>query len=900
MKDPLYLLDGYSLIYRSYFGFIRSPLRNPDGKNVSAVFGFFRALLSILNKRDTLRFVVTMDSKTKTFRHEMYPEYKATRDKSPDDLFEQIPVIEDILEKMGIPVVRVDGFEADDLMGTLACRSREERRPCFIISGDKDLLQFTGDGVKIMKLEKGSFIEMDRDDVFEDRGVWPEQIVDYLSLVGDTADNVPGVAGIGPKTAAKLLQEYGTLDGIYENVEKIKSKSQKQKLIDNKENAYFSRDLVVIRTDVAMDMAIDDMTVKNLNSEEAARALMDQGLQSLADELVPGLAASEGSSAGKAEDKPAAAKGEYSAVLTESDLDAWIEAIKAKGMVSLDTETDSIDPMKANPVGICLSVGDEKACYIPIKAEGADCLSEDLIRAKLKPVLEDENIRIIGQNIKYDYKVLVRWGIELGNLYFDTMIAAWMIDAGSPLNMDFLAERYLNYRTVHFKDVVPKGKLFSDVPLEEAVDYAAEDADITWRLYEVLEKTLEDDGLKELYTTLEMKLVRILADMEIRGIELNREDLIEYGVELESSLEALRAEIYELCGREFNINSTKQLQEVLFEDRKLTPIKKTKSGYSTDTSVLQKLAEEDPVPEKILVHRGLAKLKSTYVDTLPEMVNPATGRIHTNLIQTGTATGRIASKDPNLQNIPVKDENGRRIRKAFHPKPGCVFLSADYSQIELVVLAHLSQDPGLKDAFISGADVHAKTASTIFKVDLEEVTPAQRRIAKTINFGVMYGMSAFRLSNELKISRGEAAGFIDTYFEEYSGIKQFVDDTVAQAEKDGGVYTILGRFRPVREITSKNKIEKSAAVRVAVNTRIQGSAADIVKRAMLGIDWALKQKGLEAKVLLQVHDEIILEVPEAEIESCKFLLTKVMEGAWDMDVPLRVNVEEGNNWGDIH
>ncbi|MDC7242048.1 MAG: DNA polymerase I, partial [Spirochaetales bacterium] len=628
--------------------------------------------------------------------------------------------------------------------------------------------------------------------------------------------------------------------------------------------------------------------------------LMDQGLQSLADELVPGMAASEGSTAGKDEDKPAAAKGEYSAVLTESDLDAWIEAIKAKGMVSLDTETDSIDPMKANPVGICLSVGDEKACYIPIKAEGADCLSEDLIRAKLKPVLEDENIRIIGQNIKYDYKVLVRWGIELGNLYFDTMIAAWMIDAGSPLNMDFLAERYLNYRTVHFKDVVPRGKLFSDVPLEEAVDYAAEDADITWRLYEVLEKTLEDDGLKELYTTLEMKLVRILADMEIRGIELNREDLIEYGVELESSLEALRAEIYELCGREFNINSTKQLQEVLFEDRKLTPIKKTKSGYSTDTSVLQKLAEEDPVPEKILVHRGLAKLKSTYVDTLPEMVNPATGRIHTNLIQTGTATGRIASKDPNLQNIPVKDENGRRIRKAFHPKPGCVFLSADYSQIELVVLAHLSQDPGLKDAFISGADVHAKTASTIFKVDLEEVTPTQRRIAKTINFGVMYGMSAFRLSNELKISRGEAAGFIDTYFEEYSGIKQFVDDTVAQAEKDGGVYTILGRFRPVREITSKNKMEKSAAVRVAVNTRIQGSAADIVKRAMLGIDWALKQKGLEAKVLLQVHDEIILEVPEAEIESCKFLLTKVMEGAWDMDVPLRVNVEEGNNWGDIH
>ena len=882
MKDPLYLLDGYSLIYRSYFGFIRSPLRNPDGKNVSAVFGFFRALLSILNKRDTIRFVVTMDSLTKTFRHEMYPEYKATRDKSPDDLFEQIPVIEDILEKMGIPVMRVNGYEADDLMGTLACRSRDEGRPCYIISGDKDLLQFTGDGVKIMKLEKGNFIEMDRDDVFEDRGVWPEQIVDYLSLVGDTADNVPGVAGIGPKTASKLLQDYGTLDCIYENLDKIKSKSQKQKLEDNKENAYFSRDLVVIKTDVPMDeMAIDDMIVKNLNSEEAARALMDQGLQSLADELVPGLAAEKS----ETKEKPAATKGEYTAVLTAEDLDFWIEKVREKGMVSLDTETDSLDPMKANPVGICLSVGDEKACYVPVKAEGAECLPEDLIREKLKPVLEDENIKIIGQNIKYDYKVLNRWGITPANLFFDTMIAAWMIDAGSPLNMDFLAERYLNYRTVHFKDVVPKGGIFSDVPLEDAVDYAAEDADITWRLYEVLNETLEKDGLLDLFTTLEMQLVRILADMEIRGIQLNSEELITYGAELETSLDALREEIYGLCGKEFNINSTKQLQEVLFEDRKLTPLKKTKSGYSTDTSVLQKLAEEDPVPEKILVHRGLAKLKSTYVDTLPQMVNAATGRVHTNFVQTGTATGRIACKDPNLQNIPVKDENGRRIRKAFYPKDGCVFLSADYSQIELVVLAHLSQDPGLKDAFISGADVHSKTAATIFKVPIEEVTPGQRRIAKTINFGVMYGMSAFRLSNELKISRGEAAGFIDTYFEEYSGIKQFVDDTVTQAEKDGGVYTILGRFRPVREITSKNKMEKSAAVRVAVNTRIQGSAADIVKRAMLGIDWALRQKNLEARVLLQVHDEIILEVPEAEVESCRFLLTKVMEGAWEMDVP---------------
>jgi DNA polymerase-1 len=906
MKDPLYLLDGYGLIYRSYFGFIRSPLRNPDGRNISAVFGFFRSLLNMLAKRDTKNLVVLMDSKTKTFRHEMYPEYKATRDKTPDDLFEQIPLIEELLKLMGFTTLRVDGFEADDLMGTLAIRAKEEGRPCYIISGDKDLLQFTGEGIGVLKPVKSDFEELDRDGVFEDRGVWPEQIVDYLALVGDTADNVPGVAGIGPKTAAKLLQSYKTLEGVYEHLDEIKSKSQREKLIKDKENAFFSKELVIIKTDVPLPEDFDpaSLTISNFNSQEAARLFVKEGMPSLAKEICPDLDASAVAgglfAASGDDDAPPAAKGSYRAVLTTEDLDAWIAKIREKKMVSLDTETDNLDSMLAHPVGICLSVGDEEACYIPLKAPETDCLSEDAVRNALKPVLEDENIRVIGQNIKYDYKVLSRWGITIANLYFDTMIAAWMIDAGSPVNMDFLAERYLKYATVHFKDIVPKGGIFSDVPLEQAVDYAAEDADITWRLFEVLQTRLEEETLVDLFRDLEMPLVRIFAEMEIRGILLNKEEMVEYGGELETALTGLKQEIYDLCGKEFNINSTKQLQEVLFTDRKLTPIKKTKSGYSTDTSVLTQLAEEDPVPEKILVHRALAKLKSTYVDTLPEMIHPETGRIHTTFAQTGTATGRIASRDPNLQNIPVRDENGRRIRRAFRPKPGHVFVSADYSQIELVVLAHLSGDPGLKEAFLSGEDVHAKTAATIFKCPIGEVTPAQRRIAKTINFGVMYGMSPFRLSNELKISRGEAAGFIDTYFEEYSGIKAFVDDTVALAEKEGGVHTILGRFRPVKEINSRNKMEKSAATRIAVNTRIQGSAADIVKRAMLGIDWAIEQKGLESRVLLQVHDEIILEVPEKEIEDCSFLLQKVMEGAWVMDVPLKVNVEKGVNWGEIH
>ncbi len=895
MKEPLYLLDGYSVIYRAYFAFIRQPMRNLEGKNVSAIFGFFRTVFSIRKRRNTDRLVVLMDSKTKTFRHEMYPEYKATRDKTPDDLHEQIPVIEELLEILGIPCLRTDGYEADDLMGTLAVKAKEEGRQAYIISGDKDLLQFAGGNISILKPDKGELVEMNREEVFNDRGVWPEQIVDYLALVGDTADNVPGVAGIGPKTASRLLQTYGTLDEVYNHLDEIKSKSQKQKLEDNRENAFFSRELVQIKTDVPIEYDEENLVIRGERTQEAAARFLAEGIASLARELDPEI---------QAEEKPEAPKnnrkGEYEAVLTPEALQSWIDRIREKGAVSLDCETDSLDPMQANPVGICLSVGGEKACYIPLTAPDARCLPMDLVKGELKALLEDPSLKIIGQNIKYDWKVLKRWGIHLGDVFFDTMIAAWMIDAGTAVNMDFLAERYLDYKTVHFKDIVPKGKLFSDVPLEEAVEYAAEDADITWRLYEVLDPLLEEKKLKNLFDTMEMPLIRILGEMEYRGILLDQVEMDLYSRELEDSLDLLKKEIYTLCGRKFNINSTKQLQEVLFTDRKLQPVKKTKSGYSTDTSVLQQLAQEDPVPEKILIYRGLAKLKSTYVDTLPGMINPSTGRIHTSYIQTGAATGRLASRDPNLQNIPVRDENGRRIRKAFHPEKGSLFLSADYSQIELVVLAHLSEDPGLIEAFTTGEDVHRKTASLIYKQPVSEITSSQRRIAKTINFGVMYGMSAFRLSNELKIPRAEAKQFIDTYFEEYGGIKKFVDDTIVQAEKEGGVHTVMGRFRPIPQITSKNKMEKSGAERAAVNSRIQGTAADIVKMSMLALDKRLKESELKARVLLQVHDEIILEVPEEEASLCEKLLREVMEGIMELKVPLKANVETGRSWGDIH
>ncbi|OQY33623.1 MAG: DNA polymerase I [Spirochaetaceae bacterium 4572_59] len=895
MKEPIYLLDGYSVIYRAYFAFIRQPMRNSEGKNVSAVFGFFRTIFSICKKRNTDHLIVLMDSKTKTFRHEMYKEYKANRDKTPDDLHEQIPVIEELLALLGIPCIRVDGYEADDLMGTLAVKASQDDRQVYIITGDKDLLQFVCDKVSVLKPEKGDLTEIKRDDVFEDRGVWPEQIVDYLSLMGDAADNIPGVPGIGPKTASKLLQTFGSLDEIYNRLDEIKSKNQKQKLADNRENAFFSRELVLIKTDCPVPYDEKSLRIKGEKTEEAAKRFMEEGIPTLARELQPDIVAEE-----KLEAPKNNKKGEYEAVLNEEDLSRWCALVKERGIVSLDCETDSLDPMRANPVGICFSVGGEKACYIPLILPHGDCLPQTVVRSALKPLLEDPAVKVIGQNIKYDWKVLKRWGIDLGDVFFDTMVAAWMVDAGSAVNMDFLAERYLNYKTVHFKDIVPKGKLFSDVPLDEAVGYAAEDADITWRLYEVLDDLLEKKKLKSLFETLEMPLVRILAEMEFRGILLNEVEMDLYSHELDNAIDLLKKEIYTLCGKKFNINSTKQLQEILFVDRKLQPLKKTKSGFSTDTSVLTQLAEEDPVPEKILIYRGLAKLKSTYVDSLPTMINPVSGRLHTSYVQTGAATGRLASRDPNLQNIPVRDENGRRIRKAFYPEKGSIFLSADYSQIELVVLAHLSEDPGLMEAFNKGEDVHRKTASLIFKVPAEEVISSQRRIAKTINFGVMYGMSAFRLSNELKISRAEAKQFIDTYFEEYAGIKRFVDDTVAQAEKDGGVYTLMGRFRPIPQITSKNKMEKSAAERAAVNSRIQGTAADIVKKAMLAMDKKLAEENLKAKVLLQVHDEIILEVPEEEAGICEKILRDVMEGIIQLNVPLNTSIESGKSWGDIH
>jgi len=953
MKEPLYLLDGYSLIYRSYFAFISKPLINPAGQNRSAVFGFFRTVITFFQERNPAHFCVVLDSRVPTFRHEKYPEYKATRDKTPQDLHDQVPVVEEICAALGIPIVRKDGFEADDIIATYATRCMKEGRPCRIITGDKDLLQLVEKGVVVLRPDKGGYLELSRDQVYENWGVWPEQMVDYLSLTGDQSDNVPGVRGVGPKTAEKLISRYGTLDAVYAHLDEL-SPGDRRKLEEGRESAFMSRDLIVLVTDIPGLPGLEDLRIPRLRSEEAAPLFLREGARSLAEQVTafslplkgyrtrgaqpsaaefdfaaPAAAASNPAPAGKTaaqESAPGAAAvsgpipapgaaaapaggpvpgysgpGSYEAVTSLDALSAWIEKVRAAKRFAYDVETDGLDEMTARPVGFSLSVGGNAGCYIPLRAEGREILPEAEVRTHLSRILTDPSLMLVGQNHKYDYKVTKRWGIPVNNLYFDTMIAAWLLDAqGGVYNMDRLAEVFLGYRTIHFDDVVPKGATFDTVPLDVAVRYSAEDADITFRLFEVFEPMLRERGLEKLFREIEIPLVSVLAEMELRGIRLLPGILTEYGAELEKTMRGIEAEIYKLCGREFNIGSTKQLQEILYIERKLPPSPRTKPGYSTDVPVLEELAREDKVPELILRHRTLSKLKSTYVDALPLLINPETGRIHSRFVQTGTATGRLSSRDPNLQNIPIREEEGRRIRTAFVPCEGSVFISADYSQIELVVLAHLSEDPALIEAFMGGADVHRRTASLIFGVPLEEVSPEQRRIAKTINFGVMYGMSSFRLSQELSIPRGDATRFIDSYFSTYRGVRGYMERVIAKAEETGKVSTIFGRERAIPGIASRNKTEKQGAERMAVNTGIQGSAADIVKKAMLAISARIEREGLRSSLLLQVHDELIFEVPLAEEARLTALVREEMERVVSLKVPLRVSVERGESWGAMH
>lgn len=898
MRDALYLIDGYGLIYRSYFAFLKNPLFNPAGENTSAVFGFFRSFFRLLKLRDPHYLAVIMDSKTPTFRHEKYPEYKAKREKAPEDLHAQVPVLEEILGAMGVAVLRKEGFEADDIIATLASVCTRESRGCYILSNDKDILQIVGGDVYVLQYDKltGSYKEVGREEVVESRGIDPEQVIDYLALAGDQSDNLPGVKGVGIKTAQKLLADYRNIDEIYNNLAAVKPEGLRKKLAAAKEDAYLTYDLATLRNTLSLDYTIEQMAVQSLNTEAAIPLLINQGMKSLAEEL-------GGGSAVKQEVPDQTPPGCYETILDEPALERWLKRAGEKGIFAFDTETDSLDEIKARPIGFSLAVGPGEACYIPISSFQSSVLAPELVRGRLKELLENTSFKIIGQNIKYDYKVLKRWGIELRNIHFDTMIASWLLYSNlRSFSLDNLALKFLNYQTIRYEEVVGKDKsaTLEEVDITRATDYAAEDADITFRLFKIFQSKIEEEGLQDLFYNLEMPLVKILANMELQGIRLDSDNLFNFSRELEAELSHYQEDIFTLCGHSFNLNSTRQLQEVLFNERKLKPLKKIKTGFSTDNTVLAELALEDPVPGRVLNYRLLAKLKSTYADSLPALVNPGTERLHTHFLQTGTATGRLSSRNPNLQNIPVRGEKGRRIRAAFVPDGGYSFLSADYSQIELVVLAALSGDSMLLEAFKQGWDVHLRTAAVIFGIAEDDVAPGQRQVGKTINFGVIYGMSAFRLARDLKINRSEAKVFISRYFEQYAGVASFIKEIITGAEAKGYVETIRKRRRTLPGITSRNKTEKAAAERMAINSVIQGSAADIVKQAMINVSKELDKEEYRTRLLLQVHDELIFEVPDNELEIMPELVKRAMESGADLGISLRVQVEIGQNWGEFH
>ncbi len=963
----VYILDSYGLIFRCYFAFISRPLTNPNGENVSALFGFFRNLHWILQHYKPGYIFAAMDSKTKTFRHEMYPEYKATRNKTPDDLHAQIPWICDILNALGIPVLQCDGYEADDIIATVAKKCEEQGRTCRILSGDKDLMQLVTDNCQILKPESGAstWKVTGPDGVEAEWGVRPEKLLDLLSLYGDTADNVPGVKGIGPKTAAQLLSSYGNLEGIYAHIDDLKG-ATKQKLIDGHDNAFFSQKLIRLCAEVPcpeIDAAINAPKY-TFNYNAAAELLKQHGAFQVAKSyaelsiktegesfpLASAAAASSATPSSGAHPRNAPVEqpqehttllpvkqndtSNYRALTKIEELDEYITtylnklASKSPLPLAYDSETTSLDTFSCSILGFSLCYEPGKAVYIPLQQSGeqdlfsqTDYITKEQAFKQLERVFNNPDVLIIMHNAKFDLKVLINNGFPTPQLFllnskflilYDTMIAAWLQNperlGKNGYSLEYLCETQVGLKGIEFSDIVPKGQTFADVPLETAYKYAAEDADFTLRLFQkqVGNSSSETSNsqfsiLNSQLLSMEMQILPILTQMEINGIHLDSAALNSYNEELTRDLALVEQNIFKEVGHEFNIASPKQLQTVLFEERHLKAGKKTKTGYSTDTSVLEELALIDPVPRMILEYRELAKLQSTYVQTLPTMTD-TNGRIHTDFVQTGTATGRLSCREPNLQNIPVRNEAGRRIRSAFTAPQGKVLISADYAQIELVVLAHLSGDKNMSKSFIEGTDVHKATAAMIYNVAPEAVTPEMRRTAKTINFGVIYGMSAFRLANDLGISRTQAAMFIDNYFRQYADVNNFINRTVSEAEQKGYVETIFGRRRPIMNINSRNKIEKSAAERVAVNTPVQGSAADIVKSAMIAVSQALRESNSPARLLLQVHDELIFECPDDQptIDATIALIKDKMENAVKLNVPLRVSIEHGHSWGEFH
>ncbi len=890
-KDPIILVDGSSYLYRAYHAL--PPLTTSKNQPTGAIKGVISMIKRVLIDHPDSPLAVVFDAKGKTFRHDMYSEYKANRPPMPEDLVQQIEPIHRIISLMGIKLIMIPGVEADDVIGTLAEQARQKKLNTVISTGDKDMTQLVCDNVSVVNTMSGELL--DQNGVMKKFGVGPELITDYLALIGDKSDNVPGVDKVGPKTAVKWLNEYKSIEGIKKNAESIGGKVG-ENLRSSIETLDLAHELVKIKIDVPLEIGIEDLAVSESDSEQLSEVYKELEFNSWLQEVPE-----------KKIVKPEV-NSSYVCISTQKSLKELIKKASKAKTIALDTETTGLDYMDTELVGISLSYQAGEAYYIPLKHDddSVDQLDLDIVLKELRPLLEGSSNKIIGQNIKFDRNVLAKYGVDIASIKNDTMMMSYVLDASATRhNLDALSSYYLNYKTSTFEDVAGKGVkqiTFDKVPIEAATNYAAEDADITLRLYEELNPRLEgEDSLNKLNDEIEIPLIEVLSEMEQNGAILNSKILNSQSKDLESRINKLEEKAYQLAGEEFNLGSTKQLREIFFEKLKYRIIKKTPGGQpSTDEKVLAELAEEYELPKVLLEHRTLSKLKSTYTDKLPNQVSQSTGKVHTSFHQAVTTTGRLSSSDPNLQNIPIRTEDGRRIRQAFEPSKGNKFISADYSQIELRVMAHMSKDAGLLEAFLEGEDVHSKTASEVFDVGIKDVTSDLRRNAKAINFGLIYGISAFGLGKQLGISRNLAAEYMAMYFEKYPDVKKYMESTKEFASQNGYVETLFGRRLYLRDINASNAMRRQASERAAINAPVQGTAADIMKIAMINMHKAIKTEKSEAKLILQVHDELILDTPKDEIDKIVSLITDSMMGAANLDVPLEIDIGIGDNWDQAH
>ena len=926
--NPLVLVDGSSYLYRAFHAF--PPLTNSAGEPTGAMYGVLNMLKSLISQVQPSHIAVVFDAKGKTFRDEMFEQYKSHRPPMPDDLRKQIQPLHDIIRALGIPLLVIEGVEADDVIGTLAVAASKANQKVLISTGDKDMAQLVDDNIMLINTMNNTLL--DREAVIEKYGIPPELIIDYLALMGDSADNIPGVAGVGEKTALGLLQGIGSMAEIYANLDKVAelpirgAKKLGDKLLAEKEMADLSYRLAMIKTDVALDITPEQLTLGASNNDQLTEYFGRYEFKRWLNEVMNGADSitnnnEQPTKINHYQATPALAqdnsdealpaiqidRSHYETLLTEADLNRWVEKLKQAKLFALDTETDNLDYMAANLVGISFALENGEAAYLPLQLDylGAPkTLEKTTALTLLKPVLENPAIQKVGQNFKYDLTIFARNGIDVQGVAFDTMLESYVLNSTGRHNMDDLAKRYLGHQTISFEEIAGKGKnqlTFNQIPLEQAAEYAAEDADVTMKLQQVLwEKLSKEPTLEKLFKEMELPLLGVLSRMERRGVLIDSDALFLQSNEIANRLSELEEQAYVLAGQPFNLASTKQLQEILFDKLGLPVIQKTPKGApSTNEEVLEELAFSHELPKVLVEHRGLSKLKSTYTDKLPQMVNPQTGRVHTSYHQAVTATGRLSSSDPNLQNIPIRNEEGRRIRQAFIAREGFTVVAADYSQIELRIMAHLSQDQGLINAFTQGKDIHRSTAAEIFGVALDAVTSEQRRNAKAINFGLIYGMSAFGLSRQLGIGRADAQSYMDLYFKRYPGVQTFMHDIREKAKAQGYVETLFGRRLYLPDINSSNGMRRKAAERVAINAPMQGTAADIIKRAMIQLDQTL-QNDPDIAMIMQVHDELVFEVRSEKVAFYSELIKTQMESAADLVVPLIVEVGQGTNWDEAH